>query len=753
MLNEALAYADRGWRVFPLKPRGKKPIILEWQIKATTDAEAVRKWWERWPDANIGIALGVETGMFVLDIDGEEGSQTFNAMEAEIGALPDTLESRTGTGGRHLFFQMPEREVRNKQSFRPKLDVRGEGGYVVAPPSIHPDTGQLYEWPLEIEAPLCMAPDVLLDEICPIRQESDTTAPVSSPERPRPGPGGTPIIERASLYLQECEAAMQGTGGHDALLWAARSLIVGFELSQGEALALLWSEYNPRCSPQWDYSKASDRKDFERKVIEVARTPGQKPQGWLLDEYGLRSNDDALLAFGDRLRKSLLAGEEKKRGIAAVQIIEASPVPMLTPNLQSPKFVPFPMDCFPGKIAEFGHKLSEAHDVDESFAGLPMLVVAATAMGNAWRIKVKGEFEIPPTLWGGIVAASGQNKTGPLNAILAALRAPIPELLSEDCLLNPQGRMLYSDVTTEAVISKMDLSPRGVCVYRNELAGWLKSFNAYKKSGGDEQAWIEFWDAHEYQLDRKTNSEEVFIPAAASSIIGGIQPKVLIECFDPGKFASGLVQRMLIAHPPWRDPQWNDAAISPEEKEHWFNAITFLRSRPFESLSAHTGQYMPNVISPSPTAKHRYVAFFNETCDRMKSMDELSRAFASKARVIGARIALCIHGLTYADVKGDVNQDVSLRSMEAGCQLALWFLNEQLRVYGLAIMQHNKFELDELATKIRAEFGGVILVRRLQRGNNKKYKSGQDARADLDKLVANGYGTWTKKNEFTLKKG
>ena len=756
MLNAALAYAERGWRVHPLIPKDKKPLVKQWQEEATTDADAITEWWTKWPDANIGIATGEGSGFFVLDVDGEKGSRSLTVMENEIGPIPETLEAKTGTGGRHLLLQMAtDREIRNKQNFMPGLDIRGEGGYIMVAPSIHPETGRAYDWPYGIETAIAEPPAAFLGVICPIRQELPIQEPVS---RPPERPGGTPVIERASLYLQECEPAVQGAGGHDALLWAARALMVGFELSRSDALALLWNDFNPRCSPPWSRAKGDEIKDFERKVDEVLRTPGQKPRGWLLDECGLRSDDEAMAALGNKLRDGLLASIAPKpaapvNSAPKIEIAKETAPPLAR---TTPKFVPFPMDVLPPKAAKYGTKTAEAHCVDPAFTGLPMLVVASAAMGNAFRLRLKEGFEVPPTLWGGIVAASGTNKSGPLRAITAPLRVvpTMDQLDEETLLLNPQARLVVSDATLEAVVAKLAISPRGLCTYRNELAGWVKSFNAYKKGGGDEQAWIEFWDAHEYQLDRKTNSEEVSIASAAVSVIGGIQPKVLVECFDPGKFASGLVPRLLIAHPPQRRTSWTDSEVDVEQQKEWNESIIWLRTRPFASLDSNTSQYVPHVLKLTPTAQARYIEFFNQISNEIMKMDEMSQTFASKSRVIAARLALCIHGLQMAELRSTAKlKDVSLEAVEAGNTLARWFLNEQMRVYGLANEEHNHQEMLELIGKIKADFGGSVSVRDLMRSNGRRYKSSIDAKKDLDQLASAGLGLWdAKQDRFTVNK-
>lgn len=151
LAKAALSTARLGFPVFPVAPRGKKPLIPKsaggrGYLDATTDADAVAKWWSTWPNANIGLACGGPRRLLVVDVDGLEGAQTLSRLEAQNGALPKTIESVTGTGGRHIWLQWPDDDAPTSASrLGPKIDTRGVGGYIVAPPSTHP-TGKRYSW-------------------------------------------------------------------------------------------------------------------------------------------------------------------------------------------------------------------------------------------------------------------------------------------------------------------------------------------------------------------------------------------------------------------------------------------------------------------------------------------------------------------------------------------------------------------------------------------------------------------------------
>jgi hypothetical protein len=163
----ALKYAARGLRVLPIKPRQKfPPLIKAWEKEACTHAPRIEAWWEQWPDANIGIACGKQSGIFVLDIDMDEdkdGESSLREIEARHGSrLPATVEQITGRGGRQLIFAWPGFDgapvIRNSASqIGPDIDIRGEGGYFVAPPSVHPN-GREYRWSVDTEMKPVEAP-------------------------------------------------------------------------------------------------------------------------------------------------------------------------------------------------------------------------------------------------------------------------------------------------------------------------------------------------------------------------------------------------------------------------------------------------------------------------------------------------------------------------------------------------------------------------------------------------------------------
>ena len=147
MLDEAINLANKGFRIIPCL--GKKPVIPKWQINATSNIETIKKQWEK-EDYNIGILTGKDGGnIVVIDCDIKENINGINNLQnylKEIDVeLPKTLSATSGKGGKHYYFKT-NIDIKTRTNYPCKgVDIRGKGGLIIAPPSIH-ENGNRYKW-------------------------------------------------------------------------------------------------------------------------------------------------------------------------------------------------------------------------------------------------------------------------------------------------------------------------------------------------------------------------------------------------------------------------------------------------------------------------------------------------------------------------------------------------------------------------------------------------------------------------------
>jgi hypothetical protein len=225
MLAAALAYAKKGWSVFPCAPRSKIPATLHGFKDATTDARQIKRWWRDNPEYNVAIATGPVSGLFVFDVDDKPGRSIDEAL-GELPKLPEAPTVRTGGGGFQYFWAYPEGSDLSISAGKlgPGFDTRGKGGYVVASPSIHPN-GQPYRWYEFEDAPLPATPDWMIARLA----EHKATSVLSSAEKLTGGRHDT---------LMTAAALMRSSGFVPAEIYAAISkLCERLDLSDGRVIA------------------------------------------------------------------------------------------------------------------------------------------------------------------------------------------------------------------------------------------------------------------------------------------------------------------------------------------------------------------------------------------------------------------------------------------------------------------------------------------------------------------------------------
>jgi Bifunctional DNA primase/polymerase, N-terminal len=229
LLAAALAYVAQGVSVFPLWPRSKEPACKHGFKNATSNPATIRRYWLAQPEFNIGIATGIVSGVWVLDVDGLDGGDTLRDLSARHRSI-STLTSETARG-HHLWFLTDGPIQSSAGRVGPGLDVRGDGGYVVAPPSVHPH-GPVYRW--LNAAPPAVAPDWLVD----LTRPRPPTPSISQRAIARRSVGLPGAYARAALEreIEELANTPQGARNHalNRASFSLHQLVAGGELDGAE---------------------------------------------------------------------------------------------------------------------------------------------------------------------------------------------------------------------------------------------------------------------------------------------------------------------------------------------------------------------------------------------------------------------------------------------------------------------------------------------------------------------------------------
>ena len=286
--DAALCYAERGLPIFPLWPSTKKPRTSHGFKDATTDPDRIRRWWQDGPSDNIGLATGDVSDTVVIDADGAEGEKSLRELESKLGRLPVTVTQITPgkikdgqhTGkGWHKIFKMNGQELSCRSGVVKNVDVRANGGYIVMPPSIHPDGTGAYEFAAGLSFD-----DIEPAELPPawieyLRREKKAKRKAVANSKRKVTVGNDlssateAIIERCRQEVAQCDPAIEGNGGDKQTFVVACNIFYHWGLSEAEGKPIL-DEFNARCEPPWS------ERQLQHKIDSAIHSSSEKPRGW-----------------------------------------------------------------------------------------------------------------------------------------------------------------------------------------------------------------------------------------------------------------------------------------------------------------------------------------------------------------------------------------------------------------------------------------------------------------------------------------
>ena len=438
-----------------------------------------------------------------------------------------------------------------------------------------------------------------------------------------------------------------------------------------------------------------------------------------------------------------------------------------------PAYRPFPVDLLTPAVGRFVAEAAAVVRVDAAMVALPALAALAGAVGNARRVRVHKGRDEPAVLWAAVVAKSGAGKTPAADYALAPLKARHGRLLREHdaerveheraVLLHkrevaewakgggageppdppeppPCRRVIVNDTTVEAMAPILLANPRGVLAAVDELATWAGSFDRYKAGGGGSDAarWLSMHNAGFINVDRKT-SGTIYVPHAAVSVTGGIQPGILADVLTPERRASGLAARLLLAWPPHEPRTFPTTVVSDAAEAGYAAVLATLVELAMDA--GDDGEPASRVLPMTGDAVRHFTGWFNAHHAAAAEADDDLAAAMVKLDPAAARFALLLSLAEAAECGRDAAA-VELRHVVGGCALADWFAAEAARVYAMAGCGDAGRRRVERAEAVRRDFGpaGDVGVRGYQRKHHRRLATAEAARAELAGLAEAGHG-------------
>lgn len=736
--------AGLGFSTFPVKRGGKTPAV-KWERFQTErpDLATLEQWARR--DTNIGIATGAVSGLLVLDLDSAEA-----VAEAEALGLPDTLTVRTGKG-LHAYFQHPGGKVGNRAGIKPGWDIRGDGGYVVGPGSLHP-SGKRYEW----QHP----PGLFGLAPVPSWLASMLEAPAESKAKPVqtlcPLPSSSLDSPRYVLAALEgeCEAIRKAPQGAQESTLNAAALKVGhyvgggvltFDTAHTRLLSAALSMPSHDSRNPWTHNALSGK--IDRALRDGMAQPKGVPE---------RMN------FAPQPRHDPETGE----------IIEDSPAPPvaewdepvdLWANYGAPEL---PQGLLPKAIEVFARSHGETMGVDPAGLAMACLTVCASAITDDIQVQVKQHdpsWRESARLWVGLVGAPSMKKSPILSAAARPLkrsdgnlmRAYVEKRQAYDALPAAerkqaerprQERRIIADTTVEAAQEVLKDSPRGVLSLQDELSGWFGQMDKYapgKGSQADRGFWLQAFNGGSYSLNRIGRGAS-YIPNCSICLLGGIQPEP-IRALAGDTNDDGLIQRFVpVVLRPGKVGRDVPTDGTLREYEALIECLEFLR--------AEGG---PLMFDPSARAIREQLE--GEHLELSCSLEGVSPKMAAhfgKHDGLFARLCVVWHCIEHGR-GGLVPKVVSGATAERVRAFMVQFIRPNAVAFyaGLLGMSAGHEQLRDLAAWIVSNNIGEVRARDVQRsGQAFRHVTAEEVRLICEKLEAFGWGRWGEPSEKSNRK-
>lgn len=785
----AAAWIEAGFAVIPIRPDGSKAPMLRWAgiadgTQAPPTIEVLARQIVSGQCDGIAVVPGIASGNAeLLELEGRAAARLDDIVAlAEATGVPGLLArlregcvEESPSGGLHFAYRVSDGEALGNTVLacrpdptKPKgklvlAETRGQGGYMICAPSFgrtH-ETGRPYRLVAGGPANTPLFTVAERNELHRLFRSIDEM-PINEEQLPAAGYRGN-----ATAMRYEGPGLSPGDDFNSRATWD--------EVLPGWTRVTTSNDPRGGVRVHWrrpgKTAGTSATTGGEGDWLYVFSTSTVLPPEKALTKFGaftyLNHDGDFSAAAADLSARGYgTARQVRDEQAAALQLYE-----------------PFPVDVLPDVLKRFVEAGAAAASCDAAHIAMPMLAATAAAIGMSRQLKLKDTWPVPAILWTATVGDSGSKKSvgaamalAPIEAIesrnerrhqresqeheralaeweqqvsdwkKAKRRGPAPEKPTPPA----SSRVMVDNTTIEALAPLLKVNHRGLLLAKDELKGWLGSFDRYTSStssGADESHWLSMYNGRPMVIDRKTGRHPtIHVPRAAVSITGNIPPGILRRSFNKERRESGLAARFLMACPPRQRVHWNDATI-PREVEDAYRQLfdELYRLRP---LSFNDGEHQPVDVQISAGAKALYVAYYDAHNEEQVNLAGDLAAVWSKMEETAARLALVIHMVRYCSGEPGVDErTLDETSMAAGITLATWFKNEARRVYGILAETEGEEENRRLVEWV-CRNGGVATVREVQQGC-RWLKDGGRAEKALQALVEAGTGTWDPTGEQT----
>ena len=653
LVDAAIEYARMGWQVFPCHPTGHQPLDGGKDVQgrggfylATTDEERIQVWWTRWPDAAIGLRTGEGSGVFAVDIDPRHGGDvSLEHLEAEHGELPESVESQTGGGGRHVLLNWPGQSVGcSTGQIGPGIDVKGDGGYIILPPSDHASERQ-YCWLIGQQLgsrEIADAPDWLLGMI------GEPHAPASA--APTTATVGDEIPEgyRNRTLASQAGHMRQIGMATEEISPALHAINVG------------------RCRPPLDTS------EVERIAVSIGRYDPDTSRQAQAEHWPERYLGDG------------------------TTWPEPQPIPDDLPVVKA-----FDPVLLPATLRPWVVDIAERMQCPIEFPAASAMVALAGMVGRraAIRPMQRDDWTEYPNLWGMLIGRPSLMKSPPMKQVLMPIRRlteaareehraamkvyqrqveltdieakqarrkveaalskgedveTLSDGLVPDLPEEPQRRRYtVNDTTIEALAEILADNPHGVLLERDEMMGFLQSLDRPGQDGA-RAFYLECWAGNgTYESDRISRGN-THISGACLSILGTIQPGPLSvylnQAIRGGTGDDGLMQRFQLSVWPDDPDEWRVVDRHPDREARNLAFDVFRRLENFNAMAigAETDAFGESGVPFfrfAPVAQERFNDWMTVRENRLRRGEEHAamESHLIKYRKLIPALSLLIH--------------------------------------------------------------------------------------------------------------